>query len=220
MAMEKILSNLISSLREAIRVPLRFHWSVLVLPTLLIIVNGVLGIPLFIIIFASLLFHEYSHVWMSQRQGVYISHVITHGFGAAAMIEMIDLTDYKLHLKISIAGPAGSFLLACLGVLLHSMFHSIWTLYFIYINLLLGAFNLLPLFPSDGGRVFYSILGMKFGARKALKIAVAASWLLCGCGIVYGLLIGSPWIVVIMGLLMAMSVREKRISEDWLNSCE
>jgi len=220
MKSKKSMKNLLSSIKETVSVPLKFHWSVLLLPALLIFYNGAFGIVLFAMLFSSLLFHEYAHVWMAQRQKLYVPYVITHGFGAAAMISMTDFTDYKKNLKIAIAGPIGSFILLGIGSVLYSIFHFTWIIYFVYINFLLGTFNLLPLFPSDGGRILYSLLGMKLGGFKAIKIAVWVSWALCGLGILYGLLAGSWWLVIVLGLLIVMSIQEKKTTEARLNGFE
>jgi Zn-dependent protease len=212
------MKSLISSVKNAVSVPLKFHWSVLILPFLLIFYNGVaMGIPLFILLFGSLLFHEYSHVWMAQRQGLYVPYVITHGFGAAAMIHEPDPSNFKRNMKVAGVGPLSSFMLFGLGVVLHMLFHSVWTLYFVYINFLLGAFNLLPLFPSDGGRILYSLLGMKYGGFKAIRGAVYTSWVLCGLGCLYALWAGSWWLLAVLILLTAMSIQEKKVTEARLN---
>jgi len=208
------MKRLISSIKEAIKVPLRFHWTVAILPLMLIYLNGVaVGIPLFIILFGSLLLHEYGHVWMAHQHNMYVSHTLAHGFGAMAMVHDPDLTNFKRNMKVAGAGPAASFILAALGVIAHLIYPSIWTTYFMYINILLGAFNLLPLFPSDGGRIFYSLLGMKYGGLKAIKIAVWTSWILCGLGAAYGLYIEAWWLIIVMVLLSTMAAQEKRVTE-------
>jgi Zn-dependent protease len=211
------MSNLINSISETVKVPLRFHWSVLILPVLLVLSKGILGIPIFIMVFASLLFHEYSHVWAAQKQGLFVPYVITHGLGAAAMINMPDVSNYKQNLKVSIAGPVGSFLLFGFGLILQSIFHSNWIDYFTYINFILGAFNMLPLFPSDGGRILYSIIGMKFGGLRAIRIVVWTSWILCGLGIIYGIISESYWLVLIFVFIIHISIQEKRVTEARLN---
>jgi Zn-dependent protease len=214
------MKNLVSSVKQAVKVPLNLHWSVLILPMLLLFYNGAMGIPLFILLFGSLLVHEYAHVWMGIRQGYYVPYVITHGFGAAAMINMTEVDNFKKNFKIAIIGPTASLALAVIGFALHYVFHSIWTFYFFYINVILGIFNMLPIFPSDGGRVLYSILGSKLGGLKAVRIVAWVSWILCGFGILLGLYIGSWWLAVILSFLIVMCVQEKKVTEARLKGYE
>ena len=208
-----MVKEMLKNIKEVFCVPLRFHWSVLLLPALLLLYNGISGIPLSIMIFVSLLFHEYSHVFIAQKEGLYVSHIITHGFGAAASICGLNYTNYKQDLKISVAGPIGSLFLFGMGLLLNFIFNSIWIVYFIYINLFIGIFNLLPLFPLDGGRILYSLLGMKFGALKAIRIACVVSWGLCVIGIIYGVFMGLWVISIVLGTIIYMSIQEKKVIE-------
>ena len=211
-----MLKNMISSFKEAVTVPLKFHWSVLILPLLILYHYGLFGIPLFLMLFGSLLFHEYAHVWMAQKQGLYVPYVITHGFGAAAMIGGADIFNYKQNFKIAFTGPIASILLFIVGFFLHIIFQSVWTSYFLFINFALGSFNLLPIFPSDGGRILYSAIGLKLGAFKAIRIVVWTSRILCGVGIAYGLIVGSWWLVMVLGLIIMMGEREKKVIEEKL----
>jgi Zn-dependent protease len=212
--MEKAkVKNLINSIKRAIKVPLKFHWSVLILPFLLFFYNGILGVPLFLMLFGSLLFHEYSHVMMAQHKGYYVPYVLAHGFGAMAMVKIDNLENFKDNFWIAVAGPAASFILGGVGFILYLFFPSIWTLYLVYINLIFGLFNLLPLFPSDGGRILYSILGKRMGGLKAIKISVLVSWILCGVGTLFCLVFGLYWIAIVLVLCILMSIQEKSITE-------
>ncbi|HMQ02050.1 MAG TPA: site-2 protease family protein [Candidatus Doudnabacteria bacterium] len=64
---------------------------------------------------------------------------------------------------VSIAGPASNFLLAILFAipitlgLVTGFMEKIWT-YAVFINLILGTFNLLPIPPLDGSKILASLL--------------------------------------------------------------
>lgn len=220
------IMKLLNQFRNALRTPLKFHWTSLILLFLLISLVGITkGIILGVILLGSLLFHEYSHVWMAHRQGIGVSQVIVHGFGAAALMIRVPLEAYWKQLRISFAGPAASFFLAGFFYLPYAIASqgSSSTAGFlrdiIFINVVLGIFNLLPIFPSDGGRILYSIIGMlKRGPFKAIKWAVYTSWVVCTLGIIYGLITFNIWLVAILGTCIYSSIIEKRETEKVLNN--
>ncbi len=72
---------------------------------------------------------------------------------------------------IALAGPLSNFLLALLGALCLLVYRLLsfsdalilqWGEVFIYINLLLAFFNLIPLHPLDGGKVIARFLSAKW----------------------------------------------------------
>jgi Zn-dependent protease len=112
-----------------------------------------------------------------------VEKVIVFALGAGAMIESDRiLFDRRAGLKVALAGPLGSFTLATIGGILWLLLPNIITVYFCLINIAFGVFNLLPMFPSDGGRILYSLLSYKFDFAKSAKIAVITSYVVCFFG--------------------------------------
>ena len=70
-------------------------------------------------------------------------------------------------IKVAIAGPASNFILSFIGILIFTLLDKLGLLndsfhllfyYFIIINTYLGLFNLIPIYPLDGGQIFGNVI--------------------------------------------------------------
>jgi len=187
-----------------------------------------------LLLFASVLLHEFSHSLVAQALGMRVRDITLFIFGGVSNIggEVRGARDEFL---IAAVGPLTSFVLAALfwgiGHSLNSpspvdlLLGSARTLrsvtppvailnYLAAINLLLGAFNLLPAFPMDGGRVFRSIIwGVTRSPTRATLIAATLGQILgvlmIGLGIlrvVLGDVLGGMWTTLI-GWFVLQSAR-------------
>ena len=136
-----------------------------------------LGLVTSLLVFASVLFHELAHSVVAQRQGEKVEDITLFILGGVARISE-ELKEPKKEFYLALAGPASSFVLGGLFLLLsfglRNVSHplQVASAYLAYINLVLGAFNLLPGFPMGGGRVLRAILWRTTGdLKKATRIA-------------------------------------------------
>lgn len=67
---------------------------------------------------------------------------------------------------IAIAGPLTNFLIILITGIIKQKIPNIYQ-EVVYANVLIGIFNLLPIYPLDGARIIKAILHIKKGARKA-----------------------------------------------------
>jgi Zn-dependent protease/predicted transcriptional regulator len=210
-------------------IPVRIHytlWFVFILiawslsyeymphqyPGLSTLTYWMIGIASAVVLFASVLIHELSHSYIAKKNGLPIARITLFFFGGVS--EMTEEPrDAGLEVRMAAAGPLMSFLIA--GIL-----GGFWYIarlggmpivvtatvgYGALINAVLGAFNLLPAFPLDGGRVFRGSLWKRsknlVGAtRIATRLSEALSLLMMFGGfvaIVFGDFVDGIWIVVL-----------------------
>jgi stage IV sporulation protein FB len=173
--------------------------------------TSVTGLLIFIsILFASVIAHEFAHIAVGRLFGIRVPRVVLHIFGGAALFPMIPLGWTELW--IAVIGPAFSLSVAaiCKYILLPMVvLNAAPTERVIYIlldtcmwcNLVLGLFNLLPIFPMDGGRI---VRGLLFAYSKkpvwSTKVVVYGGWIV-GPVAMY-CLSGGLWMAIVFGLVM------------------
>jgi Zn-dependent protease/CBS domain-containing protein len=113
-----------------------------------------------VLLFASVAFHELAHSYVAQRYRMTIVNITLFIFGGVAQMKG-DPPHPRAEFRIALAGPLSSFFLALVFFLLSLSTGSTTQALFSYLarlNLILGAFNLIPGFPMDGGRLLRSFL--------------------------------------------------------------
>ncbi len=127
-------------------------------------------------LFASVLLHELGHSVVAMRFGIRVPRITLFIFGGVSQIAA-EPKDAATEFWIAAAGPAVSFALAAIFWELRSIVASVPPLsafakYIALLNLMLGAFNLVPGFPMDGGRVLRAIIwGVSRNFHRATAIA-------------------------------------------------
>lgn len=70
---------------------------------------------------------------------------------------------------ISCAGPITNFIIAIIFYFFDFSIFNISREFIIYTNLIIGIFNLIPIYPLDGGRIIKNILHIKIGLKESYK---------------------------------------------------
>jgi Zn-dependent protease/CBS domain-containing protein len=139
----------------------------------------IMGIIGAIGLFVSIILHEFSHSLMARKYGMPMRGITLFIFGG--MAEMTDEpTSPKAEFMMAVVGPLSSIAIGIGFYLLLVLGKQIgWPKpvsgvlgYLAFINGLLAAFNTIPAFPLDGGRILRSILwGWKKNIRWATKLS-------------------------------------------------
>jgi Zn-dependent protease len=140
-----------------------------------------LGVGAAILFFTSLLLHELSHSVVARSQGIPVREITLFALGGVSQLEG-EAASAKIEFQIAIAGPAASIGIGLLLVGIAQLLGGdaagpvIAALSLIgYINFGLAAFNMLPGYPLDGGRVLRAVLWWRGGdLEKATQSAAKA----------------------------------------------
>jgi Zn-dependent protease/predicted transcriptional regulator len=135
-----------------------------------------LGILISIAYCGSIVFHELGHSVIAMHYKIPVDSITLFVFGGLSRITK-EAESARQEFNIAVAGPLSSFLLGGIFLLIAkfvptgALIHD-GCLWLGVINLLLGAFNLIPGFPMDGGRVLRSIVwGVTGNFDRASRIA-------------------------------------------------
>jgi stage IV sporulation protein FB len=156
----------------------------------------------FISIFGAVLLHELAHTFAAKKLNHYVEYVYVDIFNGAAMIDT-TYSSYRDTLLIVGAGPLSNLLLYLSSSFIPGLE------IFSEVNLLLFIFNILPIYPMDGGRITKVIcqwltkpsIGRKINGYISI---VASSVLLLFSLLVYK----SLFMVVFSGLFIYYSYLE------------
>jgi len=163
-------------------------------------------------LFVSIILHELSHSLVAKKFDLKIESITLFVFGGVAQMKE-EPASAKAEFFIAIAGPIFSLLLSfgfgalfLLAQNLHLPEPLIGTLgYLGAVNLVLALFNLMPAFPTDGGRILRALLWWRYKdiykatyiASRTGKIFAFIFIFLGFLSVVGGNIIGGLWWIII-----------------------
>ena len=176
-----------------------------------------------VLFFACLFAHELSHALVARMRGLPIHKITLFLLGGVAQMEK-EAADPKTEFWMAIVGPitsgvVGVVLLECARLAgwaygTNPMTPGIALLVWLgYINLALAAFNMIPGFPLDGGRVLRSILWWIMGnVERSTRAAARVGQVIAVLFIAYGIFqffegagLGGLWLAFIGWFLLQAS---------------
>ncbi|MCX5998873.1 MAG: site-2 protease family protein [Chloroflexi bacterium] len=153
-------------------------------------------------VFLSVLAHEMAHSLVGRSVGVNIDSITLFVFGGVARMTE-EPKKPGVEFRMAVAGPATSLALAGAFWAIRSVTLDVSepvaavASWLGWINLSLAAFNMIPAFPLDGGRVLRSIIWWRSGSllastRTASKIGRGTGYLFIFGGLVW-MFLGDDW---------------------------
>lgn len=167
-----------------------------------------LGLKLLAVVLISVLLHELGHVFVAQKFKRFTSNINLNFFGGAASIDLTGIKP-KEEILIALAGPAVSLSLAIIstipffaGALVFEPYSFLGLA--VTMNAVLALFNLIPIFPMDGGRVLRGLLATKLSFYRATQIASITGVALSAAALVASAVFGMPQFVFVFIFILAL----------------
>jgi Zn-dependent protease/CBS domain-containing protein len=200
-------------------VELRVHWTFLILLAYVLATESVSGgvtgawrgMALVAIVFGSVIVHELAHALVSLRLKVAVRGIMLLPIGGVTFTDPSSddvMRAPQKEVQIALAGPMVNLvlgLIAAAAVLALYPQSYLWARPLIdggalprglvWANLFLGAFNLLPAFPMDGGRVLRGWLAQRTDFYSATRRAVTLGQVFAMAFFIGGM--WYPWSLVI-----------------------
>ena len=153
------------------------------------------SIGFLLVLFLCVLLHEFGHALAARRYGIPTKDITLLPIGGVARLERMP-TDPKQELVVALAGPAVNVVIALLLLPIVAVSNVTFFERLFTTNLFLVAFNMIPAFPMDGGRVLRAGLAMKMDYAKATRTAATIGQ---GFAVVFGIvgLFTNPFLILI-----------------------
>lgn len=183
-------------------VPVQVGGTILLLPLIFMSFgSGALMYDLLFVgmLIGSIFLHELGHAWGCKVQGIPVRRIMIHGGGG--FCERGRSASYEQQELIVAMGPIVNLAIWAIASLAAPMLPLgtvAWALYWLaMINLFLALFNLLPVHPLDGGKLFQLLLLRFLPAGTATRISG-------GLGLVIAVLWvpGMIWLFFNVGLVL------------------
>jgi len=184
-------------------IPIELHLTVSLLMIAVFVLSDLYFFALILFLFVFVVVHELSHSLVARHYKIKVRKIVLYPIGGVSEIEEIP-ENPRIEWRMAIAGPLSSLVigLVLLGlnqiapVAIAGTLYGSFTLDLAVLNIFLGAFNLIPAFPMDGGRVFRALLAERMKFSDATRYAAFIGRLF-GIFMVFFGLFYNFWLIII-----------------------
>lgn len=202
------------SLGRLLGVPVFVNWTALLILAIIVLQRdtsspaAMAGAALYgLAVLGSILVHEMGHAAMGRRLGLAPQGIVIHGFGGLCAYGRAPRG--REGVLSSAAGPAAGLSLglavwavalvagAALPAPITRLLHEV-----VWFNLFWSVFNLLPMWPLDGGHVLWHALRIRISAPRAWQITRAVGIALAILVALAGWAVGWTFAIIIAAMSM------------------
>lgn len=158
---------------------IKIDLKIFILGLILLLVND---IKIYIILMIFAMAHEIAHLITGIILGLKPKSIsiLPYGFKILFDVKVKDLNTKIgkgtiLSIKkiiIALAGPMVNIIFIIIFWIFKYKIFGITYDYIVYANMLIAIFNLLPIYPLDGGRVIKEIIHIKYGTSKSYSMII------------------------------------------------
>jgi Zn-dependent protease/CBS domain-containing protein len=168
----------------------------------------ILGAIITLGLFVGVLIHEMAHSVLAMHRGIKINSITLLIFGGISSMEE-EMPDPRIEFPMALVGPITSLVVGLVSLGFMYLFSIVVTDpplrgllvytfgYLGLLNVFLFAFNLLPAFPMDGGRVLRAWLARRMSLPRATKIASDVGKIFAVLFGVLGIFLLNPILIII-----------------------
>lgn len=212
-------------------VPVRLHFTFVLLVLFLVAFeardgwSGIANVAFVLAMFASVVLHELGHATMARKYGIRTVDIVLYPIGGVARLEKMPRPAEELW--VALAGPAVNVVIACaifaalvamkvpLDVkAVGSPENANLLLRIGFGNLILAAFNMIPAFPMDGGRVLRAFMARYTAEDVATRRAATAGRFLAILIGLAGLLSGQFMLMFVALFVYLGASQETAVTES------
>lgn len=182
----------------------------------------------YLALFVIVLMHEFGHSLACRSVGGLADRIMLWPLGGVAFVQPPQRPGAVLWSIV--AGPlvnvvllpisfVAGLALVSSGIQNPNLEHFVETL--TYINLVLLIFNMLPIYPLDGGQILRALLWFVIGQRRSLLVASVIGLVGAGAGVLFALSLGSVLLVIMAAFAALQSwsgFQQARLMPDQPNA--
>lgn len=141
------------------------------------------------VLYAVVMIHEMCHLAAAYYLKVEIDGIKVMPFGVTLKIKNNYISKPEHEIMIACAGPLSNVLMILIAYIIKVYY--LWNTdditFFIFANFVIGAANILPALPLDGGRILKAVLTLHWGFIKAFNFTIKLTKVICVLSLIVGI---------------------------------